>query len=53
MGPCQLVCQAAEDLGIIFIRSNEVLDGTPCYTGSFDDGVCTDGVCTVSLLSLK
>ena len=49
VSPCALVCQAIET-GQLFIRSNQVIDGTPCYSGTFDHAVCIEGECRVSYL---
>ena len=47
VGPCELVCQS-EDTGVLAVRSPTVIDGTPCYSGTFDTAVCVNGMCRVS-----
>ena len=49
VSPCDLVCQSNET-GQLAIRNNTVIDGTPCYSGTFDHAVCIKGTCTVSYL---
>ena len=46
VSPCALVCQSNET-GQVVLRSNLVIDGTPCYSGTFDHAVCTEGRCRV------
>ena len=50
--PCSLVCQSSET-GDLAVRSNPVIDGTPCYSGTFDHAVCADRRCRVSYLKCE
>ena len=51
VGPCELVCQSEETRRLV-VRSSTVIDGTPCYSGTFDAAVCIQGACRVSLTVL-
>ena len=51
VSPCALVCLSAEGGGLA-VRSNPVIDGTPCYSGTFDHAVCIEGRCRVSYLKV-
>ena len=52
VSPCALVCQSNEN-GLLAVRSDIVIDGTPCYSGTFDHAVCIEGACRVSYLTSK
>ena len=52
VGPCELVCQS-EETGDLAVRSTTVIDGTPCYSGTFDAAVCVNGMCRVSKRAYK
>jgi len=48
VGPCELVCQSEETGSLVVVRSPTVIDGTSCYSGTFDTAVCVNGMCRVS-----
>ena len=50
VSPCGLVCRSIET-GQLVVRSNLVIDGTPCYSGTFDHAVCIEGRCRVSYIN--
>jgi len=47
VGACELVCQSVETSQLA-VRNSTVIDGTPCYSETFDTAVCVSGVCVVS-----